>query len=548
MALPLDQNASQTSAAPESLAYPDHLTSYLARQRDRGQLDHVIDHWKYLTTLIPPIAGVDIFLDQVSSVLAEYADRLGDRERYEDALAFYQHALYASGTHALKIYHNAAVCLAMLGRLDDSIAAYQKALQASPTSIKAQSGMLLSLNYTPGVTPAILAHAYDIWNRDFVSGRYSVPQSYPNNPNPKRPLNVGLISSDFWRHPGAVFLVRFLENCDSAEIRFHCYMTNTVHDEMTDRVRMATSVWHDTHDWSDEQLTQKVSDDSIDILIDMIGHTGMSRLPVFARKQAPVQISWLGYPGENGLKTMDYVIGDRFVLPLEMQPHMHAKILHLPDSFVCYDPLPLSPPVPPLPAKDPGAVTFGCFNNPLKCNPETIKLWARILKRLPRSHLVMKYRGFDVPSVQQRITAQFAAHGVAAPQLEFRGMSITSKMFQEIGGVDIALDPFPFAGGLMTCITLYMGVPVVTMKGETFAGRQGFSFLSTLGITETVADDAEDYVEKAVALANDLGRLAVLRRKLRPAIENSPLCDGRKAGAALQSLLRQVWRDWCEKQ
>ncbi|MDP9127474.1 MAG: glycosyltransferase, partial [Pseudomonadota bacterium] len=228
-----------------------------------------------------------------------------------------------------------------------------------------------------------------------------------------------------------------------------------------------------------------------------------------------------------------------------LQAHCSAMIRHLPDSFVCFDPPLDAPPVMPTPAEASRQFTFGYFGNPAKCGSDVIKLWADILSRVPAARLLLKYKGFGDEACRLTFEKHFAAFGVEASRLRFEGASPIADLFGTMQQVDLALDPFPFAGGLMTCLTLWMGVPVVTWPGETFASRQGLSLLTTIGVENTVAASAEDYVQIAVTLAGDPPARNLLRQRLRPAMTSSPLCDGGRAGAALQKLLRDLWRERC---
>jgi predicted O-linked N-acetylglucosamine transferase (SPINDLY family) len=532
------------SAAGESASH-DALIDELTTLQRNGQLAEIIDHWKQSLNATPPREEMRAHLNKVAARLNSLGVALYNRGRFEEALNFYTLVLRAGEQYAPQVLNNVASCLKELGQLDKSSSAYRQAMDLQPSDTIVHSNLLFNMHYDSSVTPAALAAAHRQWDAKHGAGIHKPPSDYANDRQPERTLRVGLLSPDLGQHPVGIFIVRYLENTDRAQIAFSCYTTTHLEGPLTDRIRRAVAHWHDVKDMDDEALAQKIRADGIDILIDLSGHSANNRLGVVARKPAPVQISWLGYPGDSGLAAIDYVIGDPFVLPETMQPFSRAKILHLPHGFVCFDPPADVPPVTPLPASIPGAITFGCFHNPAKCGEDVIALWAGILRRLPESKLLFKYKGFGAPSTQKRFQEQFVAHGIDASRLEFQGESPLAQMYAEMNRVDLALDPFPFSGGLMTCYTLWMGVPVLTLPGESFASRQGIDFLSAIGITETIAANAQDYIDKAVTLAQDLPRLADLRKRLRPAMERSPLCDGKLAASDLQDLLRKVWRDWC---
>ena len=277
----------------------------------------------------------------------------------------------------------------------------------------------------------------------------------------------------------------------------------------------------------------------------MSGHTCGNRLLVFARKPAPIQVSWIGYEGTTGLRAIDYLLADRYVIPPETEIDYPERILRLPDGYVCYEPPADAPEVEPLPSSRRGFVTFGSFNNPGKITPDVVDVWATILRKSPQSRLLLKYRGMDDDGAGRRLVDLFGKQGVSADRLELRGMSSFAEALTQYNEVDVALDPFPFSGGATTCNALWMGVPVITCPGETFASRHGLSYLSSLGMTETIARDQDEYVRLAVDLASDRQRLATLRVSLRPRMAASPLCDGRRHAAWLTQLLREVWREYC---
>ena len=251
-------------------------------------------------------------------------------------------------------------------------------------------------------------------------------------------------------------------------------------------------------------------------------------------------MTWAGYVGTTGLSAMDYLLADRYEVPPGAERHYREQVLRMPDGYVCYDPPAYAPPVTSLPALGRREVTFGCFNNPAKITPQAIEVWSRILRRLRAARLVLKFKGWSDPGVSRRFAEMFAARGIDAGRLEFLGNSPHAELLGEYGRIDLALDPFPYCGGLTTCEALWMGVPVITCPGETFASRHSLSHLSNVGLTETIARDLDEYIELAVSLACDLPRLADLRAGLRGRMAASPLCDGKRFAANLVSILRDL--------
>jgi protein O-GlcNAc transferase len=295
---------------------------------------------------------------------------------------------------------------------------------------------------------------------------------------------------------------------------------------------------------SDEAVIAAIRDDGIDILVDLSGHTTGNRLAVFAARPAPVQCSWLGYFGTTGLAEIDYLIADRFVVPPGEEAFYSEAIWRLPDSYLCFTPPREAPQgVPSTAAGAP--LTFGCFNNLLKINPAVVSAWSAILEAVPESRLLLKTRQLDDPALGQALVAQFAAHAIAPDRVVCAGGGPRAALLAAYGAVDIALDPFPYGGGTTTIEALWMGVPVVSLRGDRFTGRVGDSVLTTSGLPELVADSVADYVGRARDLAQDRLRLAALRAGLRDRLAASPLCDAPRFARHLEGAWRRMWRDRC---
>jgi predicted O-linked N-acetylglucosamine transferase (SPINDLY family) len=432
------------------------------------------------------------------------------------------------------------------GRLDEAISSCRRATELKPQTPQFLDSLLAALSYHPAAAPASLAAAHEEYQRCHAAPLANAWRPHANSRDGSRKLRLGFVSPDFARHPVGYFLLRALENLDRAQCDTVCYSDRVVGDELTATFQSLPGVWRESRALSDDELAAQIRNDQIDILFDLAGHTANNRLLVFARKPAPVAITWIGYEGTTGLKAIDYLLADRHLVPVESEPYYAEQVLRMPDSYVCFTPF-KSPPVSPLPALSARRVAFGCFNTPAKINGRVIAVWSHILQRVPDARLILKYRGLDIPSVRSRLAGQFATEGVSVDRVELVGASPYEEYLRAYDCIDIALDPFPFGGGATTCETLWMGVPVVTWPGQPFASRHGLSYLSSLGLTETIARDGEEYVQIAVDLAQDLPRLAKLRAELRERMAASPLCDGKRFAANLMALLRNVWRDWCSR-
>jgi protein O-GlcNAc transferase len=288
-----------------------------------------------------------------------------------------------------------------------------------------------------------------------------------------------------------------------------------------------------------------IRSDGIDILVDLSGHTAWNRLPLFTHRAAPIQASWLGYPGTTGLASIDYLVMDEAAVPPGSEHWCSEAVVRLPFGRFCYAPPDYAPKVAPPPSASRSYTTFGSFNNLNKVGSEVVKLWAAVLAAAPRSRLLLKWKTLADPSTRQRFLDAFAAHEIGPERLELRGASPHPRMLAEYGDIDIALDPFPFCGGLTSCEALWMGVPVVTLPSERPASRQTLGFLTTLGLKELAASSETDYVRIAAELAADPARLTELRQSLRPAMAASPLTDGRQFTPTLEAAFRTMWRRWC---
>jgi len=463
--------------------------------------------------------------------------------RSEEAVAACRRAIEIEPPCA-EAHSNLGAALQAQGRLDEAVVSYRRAMELAPGSSSIHSNLLAVLHYCPAITLPELFEQHREFDRRHCAPLRESWHPHENGREPERMLRLGFVSPHFARHPVGRFIIRALEKLDRSQVRIVAYSDSRATDEMTVRIRAATSEWHEVAAISDEQLARKIREDRIDILFDLAGQTGGNRLPVFARKPAPIQITWLDYVGTTGLSAIDYILADPRQIPPGAERWFHEKVLRMPDDYICFDPPGDAPPVRPLPAIANGHVTFGSFNIVPKITPGVVSCWARVLHRVPQSRLMLKSRGWGDPATRSRFRQMFAALGIAEDRLEVHGWSPPAEVLACYNEVDIALDTFPYNGGLTTCEAIWMGVPVVTCPGETFASRHGLAHLSAAGMTETVARDLDHYVELAVGLASDLPGLGALRAGLRERVAASALCDGPRFAGHLMTLLRGVWRQW----
>ncbi|MEW6330081.1 MAG: hypothetical protein AB1560_01340 [Pseudomonadota bacterium] len=371
-------------------------------------------------------------------------------------------------------------------------------------------------------------------------------RAHANDRSPGRRLKIGYVSSDFRRHSVAWFIEPVLAQHDRERFEVHCYANHFQEDEVTRRIMSHADHWCRIFGTPDEGVADQIRADRIDILVDLNGHTAMNRLLVFARKPAPVQVTWLGYPNTTGLSAMDYRLTDGFADPVGQTGHLHSeKLVRLPECFSCYQPPADAPAVSELPARNKGRVSFGSFNKLNKITPGVMKLWAGILRAVPGSRLILKSTGLGEPAMQQTVRDAFMRREVTPDRIELLGHDPSSAgHLGRYADIDIGLDPFPYNGTTTTCEALWMGVPVVTLAGKVHAGRVGVSQMSNLGLTELIARTPEEYIAITTSLARNLEDLARLRSELRDRLLASPLTDAPRFTRNLEQAYHNMWEDW----
>ena len=448
-------------------------------------------------------------------------------------------------TQAEVLNNLATDVLSLQGRHLEARAAYQDALTLAPDYAVIHSNAILNEQYAHDVTLPGLAAAHAAFESRHADPLRSTWRPFTQSRDPDRPLRIGFVSGDLFFHPVGMFLAPLLERLDPGQWTTVCYSNHRKNDFVTARLVKAASLWRQVTERTDEALADQIRSDAVDLLFDLSGHTGRNRLLTFARRPAPVQLSWMGYVGTTGLSAIDYLIADRFHVPPGREEHYREQVLRLPDGYVCYEPPAHASAVGPLPAEAAGRVTFGSFNNSCKITPQVVAVWADILRQVPDALLVLKCSWYDNTEVRQRLIDLFAAAGVSAERVELQGSTSHLEQLAQYQRIDLALDSFPYSGGVTTCEACWMGVPVVTCPGETFASRHSLSHLSNIDLTETITRDLTEYADRAVSLARDWPRLAALRSDLRQRMARSPLCDLDRFTVQITAALRRIWRDWC---
>ncbi|QTO18860.1 tetratricopeptide repeat protein [Burkholderia seminalis] len=356
-----------------------------------------------------------------------------------------------------------------------------------------------------------------------------------------RPLRVGFVSGDLRQHPVGIFLESVLAHLDRTRIEPHAYVTFVVEDDVTARLKSGFASWKKLTCMNRDQAARMIRDDGIDVLVDLAGHTNWSGLPIFAHRPAPVQASWLGFFATTGVRAVDYFVGDAYTLPADEAEHFVEAPWRLPDSYLCFTPPAYDVPVGPLPMAANGGVTFGCFGKLTKISDDVVALWSRLLQALPDARLLLKAHELGAGDLNAATRARFARHGIDAGRLILEGGSPRAEYFAAYNRIDIALSPFPYPGGTTTAEALWMGVPVIGMKGGRFVTHICESLLHAAGMGDWIADDEASYLAKAVASAQDCDGLAALRATLRERTLASPLCDAARFARNLEDAFHGMW-------
>ena len=494
-----------------------------------------------------PAAAAECFR-QALALQPDYVDahnNLGNALRalkeYEAAAQAFCDVLSLQPEHG-QAYNNLANTLMELDELDAAIEAYRQAISLRPDFAAPRSNLLFALNYRHDLS---VAEYLDEAQRFAQSAGAQVkPWSdwlVDTGARTARPLRVGVVSGDLKKHPVGYFLESVVANLDPARVELFAYPTRVREDELTYRIMPRFAAWTSIAGMNDEAAARRIRDDRIDVLIDASGHTTYNRLPLFARKPAPVQVSWPGYFASTGLRTIDYVLGDRHVLPAAEEAHFVEKPWRLPDSYLCFTPPRDDIKVGPLPMLANGHVTFGCFGKLTKVSDPVIAVWSRLLLSVPGSRLFLKAEHLDVAHVREAVVRRFAAHGIAASRLILEGHSPRAEYLAAFNRIDITLSPFPYAGGTTTAEGLWMGVPVLCRRGDRFLSHICESLLHSAGLGGWIANNDEDYIARAVAFADDRERLSALRAGLREQVLASPLCDAPRFARNLESALHGMW-------
>jgi predicted O-linked N-acetylglucosamine transferase (SPINDLY family) len=470
---------------------------------------------------------------------------LQELNRIEEAIAAFTHAVRLQPAFA-EALGNLANCKSMIGRHDQAVAAYRQSLDHRPDP-GTFSNMLLAQLHVPNLTETEALQQHLEYDRRFAAPLRAKIRPHENVLSPNRQLRVGYVSPDFREHPVRYFIEPILAAHDHREFEIFCYSIGERQpDAITQRFRGYASQWHQAASLDDDGLADLIRSHRIDILIDLAGHTAENRLLVFARRPAPVQVTYLGYQATTGLAAMDYRLTDAAADPPGKSELLYREeLLRLPGPFFVYGPDTSIQLDPALPADRNGHITFGAFNKLEKVHEATLSAWAAILRSVPRARLLMQARVFSDANMRRSITDFFKHRGITEDQLDLRPVTSLRQHMALLGNTDVTLDTWPFNGHTTTCHCLWMGSPTITRAGETFRSRMGPVTLHHLGLSELIARDDQEYVKIAVALAGDVERLRELRQTMRQRMLACPWMDAAGFTRALEQTYRAMWERAC---
>lgn len=501
--------------------------------RQLGQFEEAVKAFRQAIALNPSFAEAHNGLGTV----------LQDQGHIPRAVESYAAAIKLKGDFA-SAHVNLGNALSALHRFDESCLHYRRALEITPDYNTATNNLLMVMQYAPDFDANELFAAHCRWGEE-LERKVTESHQFQNPLVEERPLRVGYVSPDFRRHAVASFIEPILSSHDPASIETFCYAEVDRPDDVTMRLQASVANWRSTVGVSDMEVVKMIHRDRIDILVDLAGHTSGNRLGVFARKAAPIQASYLGYGNTTGLSNVDYWLTDEIANPPGEQNYYTEELIRLKRGFLCFA-SPSAPPVGPLLAIERGYLTFGSFNRRIKINSEVVRLWSRILRALPTARLLLKDRAFADEEMRSLTLRDFSENGVEPQRIDLLPRSASAQEHLQLyNRVDIALDPFPYNGSTTTCEALWMGVPVLTLRGNCYVSRMTSSLLTRVGLPEFITESADEYVSRAVQLAGQTEQLNRLRAELRPRMSTSPLCDATGYTRELESVYRTMWQRWC---
>ena len=498
--------------------------------KELGQLDAAVKCYEQALAINPDYADAH---NNLGNALQELGQLDAAVKCFEQALALKPG--YA-GAH-----NNLGNALQELGQLDAAVSCYKQALVIKPDYAEAHSNRLFLFNYSSNYDSDFLLKEAIKFGEIFRK-KVTTHFSRFNCSNKPNKLKIGLVSGDFKEHPVGYFLESVLPEIAQQNLELIAYSSHPKFDELSARIQLFFSEWKPLYGLSDENAAKLIHNDGVHILMDLSGCTAHNRLPIFTWKPAPIQISWLGYFATTGIYEIDYILGDPYVTPAQFDSQFSEKIYRLPKTRWCFTPPKVNIKISPPPALTNGYVTFGCFNNLTKVNEQVISLWIKILAAIPNTRLLLKSKQLNSLSIQSKIIKKFTTAGIGPERIICEGAELREKYLIAYQRIDIALDPFPFTGGATTMESLWMGVPVLTLQGESLVSRQGVGILMNADLSNWIAKDKDEYLTKAINFSSDINRLSLIRSGLRDQVLMSPLFDNKQFSKDFENALWTIWQ------
>ena len=459
------------------------------------------------------------------------------------ALENFRIAVSKDPTVEAEAHYHAGTFSMRSGDYSNAISSFELAIALRPDYTNVHSSLLFCLSINPSGPPTYqqAAQRYGALLTGQANG--ATRPARPAYTRGQRPLTIGFVSGDFKKHPVGYFLEGILREIDPARIQLIAYSNTSNVDQVTDRLRPLFAQWHEITGLTDAAAVQLIQSHKVDILVDLGGHTGDKRLPIFARRPAPIQVTWLGYFASTGVTEIDYILVDEVSVPKGSKEFFNENIWYLPDTRLCMTPpvTQVEIPVTPPPAVSAGHVTFGCYQGSTKINDGVLSVWSRVLAALPDAKLRLRVKLAQIPALRNDFLAQMARAGIDVNRVSLLPALHWEEYLADYQNVDILLDTFPFPGGTTTADALWMGVPTITLLGNTMLSRQGASMLSCVGLEDWIADGEDEYVAKACRFASDIPGLAQLRATLRDRAIQSPLFDTRRFALNLQNCFEEMY-------
>lgn len=516
------------SLQPTLIAAHNNLGATL---KDLGQFTEAATSYRQLIALQPDSAEA---YNNLGVILKEIG-------QYDSAVTSYARALQLKPDYA-EAHNNLGNIYKDLGQIDEALSRYRSALQYKPDLLEPYTSLLFTLNYTASLSPTDCLKEAQTFGR-IITRKATAPYSEWHCAAQPQRLRVGIVSGDLCNHPVGYFLESLLGQFNAEHIELIAYPNDLKIDALTTRIQPYFSAWKPLYNLSDSAAAQLIHNDAVHILLDLSGHTGKNRLPVFAWRPAPVQASWLGYFATTGVAEMNYLLADKMGVPETHRQHFSETIRYLPDTRLCFSPPQIELAVTALPALSQKHITFGCFQNLPKISDAVLSAWSTILAALPSARLRLQCKQLSDATVAAKFAERLQQHGIDPARVSLHGFTTRAAYLAAYAEVDFLLDTFPYPGGTTTCEALWMGVPTLTLAGDTLLARQGASLLSAADLDDWITEDAPEYIAQAIALSSDLDKLAALRANLREQVRNSPLFDATRFAHNLETELWAMWQD-----